>query len=86
MMLSRPSVSGAYLRNTPEKQLLGYQLYGFQYVAAVVFFFIGISCTVSSRYAAAADVFLGGVSVVLFPVRSRCFFLAVEPFRPTEST
>ena len=31
---------------TQEKQLLGYQLYCFQYVAAVfVFVFIGISCT-----------------------------------------
>ena len=39
LLLSRPSVSGAYLRNTQEKQLLEYQLYCFRYVAAVVFFF-----------------------------------------------
>ena len=49
LLLSRPSVSGAYLRST-QKQLLGYQVYCFQYVAAVAFFFfIGISCTVSSK-------------------------------------
>ena len=47
LLLSRPSVSGAYSRNTQGKQLLGYELYCFQYVATVVFF-IGISCTVSS--------------------------------------
>ena len=46
--LSRPSVGGAYFRNTQEKQLLGYQLYCFQYVAAVVFLFIGVGCAVSS--------------------------------------
>ena len=39
LLLSRPSVSGAYLRSTQEKQLLGYQLQCFPYVAAVVFFF-----------------------------------------------
>ena len=41
LLLSRPSVSGAYLRSTQEKQLLGYQ-----YVAAG-FSNIGISCTIS---------------------------------------
>ena len=63
LLLSRHSVSGAYLRSTQEKQLLGYQfyfflywyqLYYFQYVAVDVFFF---------------------VIVVLFLVCSRrCFF------------
>ena len=64
LLLSRPSVSGAYLRSTQEKQLLGYQFYCFQYVAAVFFniryqlyyfqyvaadvFFFCHSCTVSS--------------------------------------
>ena len=43
LLLSRPSVSGAYLRSTQETQLL----LGYQYVAAV-FFNIGISCTISS--------------------------------------
>ena len=38
LLLSRPSVTGAYFRNTQEKQLLGYQLYCFQYVATAVFF------------------------------------------------
>ena len=47
LLLSRPSVSGAYLRST-QKQLLGYQVYCFQYVAAVAFFFF-FSCTVSSK-------------------------------------
>ena len=50
LLLSRPSVSGACLRSTQEKQLLGYQ-----YVAAV-FFNIGISCVYYFQYVA-ADVF-----------------------------
>ena len=55
LLLSRPSVSGAYLRSTQEKQLLGYQLlYCFQNVAAVVVF---LSVPLQ-------------VSVVLFPVCS----------------
>ena len=49
LLLSRPSVSGAYLKEVHKKiNYSGYQLYCFQYVAAVVFFFIGFSCTVSS--------------------------------------
>ena len=39
LLLSRPSVSGAYLRSVQEKQLLGYQFYCFQYVAAVFFIY-----------------------------------------------
>ena len=38
LLLSRPSVRGAYFRNTPKKQLLGYQCICFQYVAAGFFF------------------------------------------------
>ena len=49
LLLSRPSVSGAYLKEVHKKiNYSGHQLYCFQYVAAVVFFFIGFSCTVSS--------------------------------------
>ena len=83
LLLSRPSVSGAYSRSTQEKQLLGYQFYCFQYVAAVflyryqlyyfqyvaadVFSFFGHSCTVSS-------------------MKQVFFLLAIESFRTTEST
>ena len=86
LLLSRPSVSGAYLRSTQEKQILRYQFYCFQYVAAI-FFYIGISCTISSQYVA-ADVFFFLVTVVLFLVCSSLFFvLAIESFfRTTEST
>ena len=69
LLLSRPSVSGAYLRSTQEKQLLAYC---FQYVAAVVFY-IGISCTIFSMKHLMS--FLSLVTVVLFLVCSRCFFI-----------
>ena len=39
LLLSRPSVSGAYVKEVHKKiDYSGYQLYCFQYVAAVVFF------------------------------------------------
>ena len=37
LLLSISSVSGVYLKSTQEKQLLGYEFYCFQYVAAVFF-------------------------------------------------
>ena len=39
LLLSRPSVSGAYVKVHKKIDYSGYQLYCFQYVAAVVFFF-----------------------------------------------
>ena len=57
-MLSRPWVRGAYFRTTQEKQLLGNQLYCFQYVAAVVLSFIGIiNQLYCFQYVAADEVF-----------------------------
>ena len=76
-MLSRSSVSGAYLRSTQEKQLLGHQLYCFQYVAAVVFCFYRYQLY-CFQYVA-ADIFFF-VSVVLFLVRSRCVFFSSHQF------
>ena len=48
LLLSRPSVGGAYFTSTQGKQLLGYQLkeqslYCFQYVAAVAGFVLSVS-------------------------------------------
>ena len=42
LLLSKPSVSGAYFRNAQKIQLLGYQYYCFQYAAADVFFFVSV--------------------------------------------
>ena len=73
LLLSRPSVSGAYLRSTQEKQLLGYQFYCFQYVAAALLFNMGITYTISSMLQLMFFIIL--VTVVLFPVlASVCFF------------
>ena len=84
LLLSRPSLSGAYLKKYTRKTLIGYQFYCFQYVAvflsryqpyyfqyvaADVFSFFGHSCTVSIVCSTA------GV-----------FFLAIKSFRMTEST
>ena len=84
LLLSRPSVSGAYLRSTQEKQLLGYQLNCFQYVAAV--FFKYRHQLFYFQYVAADVFFFCFVTVVLFLICSRCcfFVLAIESFRTTE--
>ena len=84
LLLSRPSVSGVYLKKYTKNQLLG---------VSVILFLVRSSCS-SFFYRfhlyclqhVAADVFSFLVSVVLFPVRSRCecFFLAIESFRTTE--
>ena len=68
LLLSIPSVSGAYLRNTQEKQLLGYQFYCFQYVATV--FFLYRNQLYYFQYVA-GNVLLFLVTVVLFLVCSR---------------
>ena len=79
LLLSRPSVSGADLKDkysgisftvssTLQLFLYRYQPYYFQYVAADDFYFFGHSCTVFSM----KQVFV--------------FFLAIESFRTTEST
>ena len=54
LLLSRPSVSGAYLRSTQEKQLLGYHFYCFQYVATVAFF-LSVSVVLFPEHVAVVD-------------------------------
>ena len=65
LLLSRPSVCGAYFKSTQEKYLPGYKFfYCFEYVAAV-YFYIGISCTTSSMWQLMSFLFLV-TAVVLF--------------------
>ena len=72
LLLSRPSVSGAYLRSTQEKQLLRYRFYCcFQCIAAVLFISVSAVLIISSMKQLKSFMFL--VTVVLFLVCSRCF-------------
>ena len=58
LLLSKPSVSGAYLRSTQEKQLIGYQIYCFQYVATEIFLIsVQLYYFQYSTWYVAADVF-----------------------------
>ena len=84
LLLSRPSVGGAYLRSTQEKQLLGYQFYCFQYVAAV---FFNIRYQLYYFQYVAADVFFFCHSCTVSSMQQVFFFvLAIERFRTTGST
>ena len=74
LLLSRPSVSGAYLKKYTRIQLHGVSAILFLVRSSCLSFFYRLHLYCFQHVA--ADVFSFLVSIVLFPVRSRCVFFS----------